>query len=565
MALPFPIALSQVIAKAPVDEYLMTSIKYNLEYLDSQIASAGGVTFNWNINGKITRLDKFKKALDTSVNYSDFAPQAMRAVLKRSGISGTLKFDLRKLATPKTPIIEVAHQYAAATQSIARAASAINTQSIARTIAQVSTQSISYAKGAGSITSIINVGGNLWRYNLGATVLDSDWRVGEYVIVSGASNANNNGTFEIVEVNQSNYGDVVVNNASGVAQTSSGGTVNLLLMSYNYANPMDADYVPGEKASFGGHTGASNNGLFDIYKVNEGGNNLWVYNQTGVLQAGVAGNVNVERWIYSYASPVSTEHYSIGETALMASHSTASNNGNKAIVDLNRGGNNIVIANTLAGAVQGGAAGNASPNRFVYAMPTNPSSQVQVGDSFSMEGHTNPANNGIFNIVFVNIGASNNLIIHNVDGVAQGGAAGNARSSRKLLKFTADQSSVYTTDSFIEIEGVQASGDYNNIRTIGQHEVLEVNRGGGANFNVVISVPGGQSQTNEAGHITTEAKSIFTVLPEIPISKTGNSADKILKFHSTNIVAGDIEATTPVLLYLLEVPEGAEDLSVILF
>jgi hypothetical protein len=392
--------------------------------------------------------------------------------------------------------------------------------------------------------------------------LDSDWKIGTFVTFAGCTNSANNGTFSIVNVNQSGFPSIVVSNASGVAQTSAAGTADLCLWSYNYSNPVDSDFAVGEVALFASHTNESKNGSFTIHKINEAGNNVWVYNQNGAAQASPAGTLNTERWIFAYSAAVNTNEYVAGERALMASHTNAANNGNKLIIEVNRSGNNLIIYNP-GGVVQGGAAGNATTNRWRYVLNTNPSSQVSVGDKVSFEGHTNAANNGIFEIKIVN-NSGNDLVIYNEAGVAQGSAAGAPRHTRKLVKFGSDQSSVFTTDSYFEMTGT-VSGLYRATPNREQFKVLEVNRGGGANYNVVIDGGNAPSQASPAGFVSLEAKSIFIVPPSIPVDVTAEEPNKVLKIQSSNFVAGSISTNTPVMLYILEVPLGdPEDLTVIL-
>jgi len=562
MALPNPIAISQTIAKAPVDQDLMDSIRLNLDYLDAQV-SGGSFLFTFNANGDLRVIRDFRDAIDTAITFTDFTPNVCRAVLKKSGTGGQLRFDLRKTTKPKTPIIGIDHQYEGATQSIARIGSAISTQSIQRSVAQISTQSISRAKSQLSIQSIINVGTNLWRYNFSGALLDSDYVVGKSVLVAGATAGGNNGTFAIVSINQSGFPSIVVSNASGVAQTSAAGTVDLQLFSYNYSNPVDPDFAAGEIVLMATHTDALSNGSKEIYKTNQTGNNIWIFDATGVTQGGAAGTADTNRWIFAYSSAVNTAHYVAGETALTASHTSGGNNGNLRIADVNRAGNNLVLYNPI-GVVQGGAAGTSSSNRWVYALSTDPSSQVTVGDLVSFENHTGPTNNLIAEVKIVNDSASNNLVIFNQGGVAQAGVAGSPRHTRKLVKFSSDQAANYTTDSFIQIQGAAVDA-YNTTPYREHYKVLQVNRGGGSNFNVVIDGQDRANQASPAGYIVLEAKSIFTVPPVISNENTGDQQDQIIRFQTTNIVAGLVETTTPLVLYVLEVPFGTpEDLTVIL-
>jgi TRAP-type mannitol/chloroaromatic compound transport system substrate-binding protein len=562
MALPFPISAGQTDAKSVVDDNLMDSIRLDLDYLDGLI-TGGSTILNWNVNGELIALNSWKKAVDTAAVVGAFTPGICRAALKKSGTSGVLKFDIRKHATPKTPIIEIANQFGASTQSVNNVAPALATQSIARSTSQISTQSISLVKSTINVQSIIQVPGtNKWRYNL-ASAPDSDWLVGDSVTFAGCTDANNNGTFNLVEISQSGFPSVVITNASGVAQTSAAGTIQLNLWSYNYTNPVSTEFVAGENFTSASHTDANNNGSLTIYKINQGGNNILVKNSAGVAQGGAVGTADVLRWQYNYSSTPSATDFIVGENAKMASHTNPANDGNFRITAVNQGGNNIIVYNT-AGVAQGGVAGNANTNRWIYAYSVDPSADVTAGDNVTFASHTTPANNGTFEVVQVNRSASNNLVIYNESGVTQAGVAGTVVTTKKIVKFSSDQSSVYTTDSLIEIAGCP-DGTYNWSPGREAFEVLEVNRGGGANYNVVIENSIGTSQASPAGYVQTEMRSIFTILPEIAADVTSLEANQIINDSFTDFVAGSISADTVLGLYVLEMQGGdPQDLTVFL-
>jgi hypothetical protein len=382
------------------------------------------------------------------------------------------------------------------------------------------------------------------------------------VTFASATNAANNGTFTINWVNDAGFPSVVITNASGVAQTGVSGTAQLQLMSYNFTNPVSAQFADGELAVFTSHTSANNNGDIAVYKINQSGNNIWVFKSNGVTQAGVAGTADVDRWVYAFTSAASTTDFIVGENAKMASHTSGGNNGNFRITAVNSGGNNIVVYNP-SGVIQGGVAGNVNTNRWVYAQNIDPSTQVTALDQVSFENHTTGVNNGIFTVVQVNR-SGNNLVIYNEAGVAQAGVAGNARHTRKIVKFASDQSAVYTTDSFIEISGTP-SLLYDEQSDIFPFRVLQVNRGGGSNFNVVISAGAAPSQPNPAGYIMTEQKSIFVSPPTIAVDVLGQTPNQIIKHQSSNMIGSPIPANTPIVLYVLEVPLGEPtDLSITL-
>lgn len=555
MALPYPISASQTDAKSPVDDNLMDSIRLDLEYLDSLFAT-GAAIFGFTLNGPMNAYRTMKKALDFVPVFGEFQPGFVRTNLKLSGASGSLRFDIRRHTTPKTPIVGIDHQYEGATTSIAQVAPNLNTQSITRSTAQISTQSITVAKATLSIQSIVFIGENKWRYNLSAAP-DADWVVGRSVLISGASSANNNGTFELVEKNNSGYPSIVIRNNIGVAQTTAAGTIQLQLFSYNYSNPVSTQFVAGELVTMAAHTTGVNNGQFEIAKINSGGNNIWVWNIVGVVQGAAAGTADVNRWKYALLSPASTTDFVVGERALMTSHTSAANNGNFRITAVNLDTDNVTVYNPN-GVVQGGVLGNINTNRWIYGLPTDPSSQITALDRVQLEGHTNNLNNGIFTVVQVNRSLANNVVVYNEAGVAQAGSAGFVRTTRKLVKFEADQSAVYTSLSFVEL--IQCPDSlYNYDDTKVQFSVLQVNRGGGANYNIVIDVPSGTSQASPAGYVALEAKSIFTSTPSIAVDTTSLEPNQMLKQTFTNIVAGLIPAETPLGLYILEIPTGRSE------
>ena len=550
--LPYPIASSQTDAQSPVDDNLMDSIRLDLDYLDS-LLSGGNYNFSFGLDGDLIGAFGFKSAIDVVPLYKEFGPVTCRFGLRKSGTSGTLQIDIRRHNVCKIPITGIDHQYDQATQSISNIAPALATQSISLVTPAISTQTITFAKSAINVNSIILLGNNRVRYNL-ASSPDSDWAVGDSVTFASCTNAANNGTFTIVEVNQSGFASVVISNPSGVAQTGAAGTAQLQLMSYNFTNPVSTEFVAGEQAVFASHTSANNNGTLTIYKINQSGNNIWVKKSNGVTQGAAAGTASVGRWVFVYSSAVPTPDFTVGERAKMASHTNAANNGNFTITAINSGGNNLVVYNP-AGVAQGAAAGTANTNRWIYAQPIDPSSQFSVGQFTQMEGHTNAANNGRFEVEQINRGAVNNLVIYNEAGVAQAGIAGNTRHTRKLIKFAVDQSSVFTTDSWIECVGT-VSGSYVKNDSVGPLKVLQVNRGGGSNYNVVIDFYGAPSQASPAGYVMNEMKSIFTTAPSLSMDVTSLEANDWIKTSTTSFVAGNIPAGTFLGLYVLQWPNG---------
>lgn len=568
MSLPYPLSPAQTDAKSPVDDNLMDSMRLNLEYLDT-IATQGGVpVYVWNVNGKLNYLSgRIAKRVDMQFLHVQQTFNRVRIAQEMSGNSGVTEIDIRYHSSPKTPIIGIDNQFSDSTTSIAQLGAAISTQAITAATAPVATQSISRAKASRSIQSIINVGASLWRYNLN-TAPDSDYKVGDSVLIAGATTPANNGTFTIVEVNQSGGNNIVISNGAGAAQTLPAGTLDLQLWSYNLVNPANASYVAGETVVLAGHTDANNNGNKTIYAINQGGNNIWIKGATMVAQAGVAGTVACTRWVYTFGAPVPSR-YVVGEKARFAAHSLGGNNGDFTVVAIN---NQTLTVSNVSGAAQGAAAGNASTLRWKYSFAGDPSINVSVGHSLVMAGHSSGGNNGIFTVVDLNDTTPNNIIVYNPNGVLQAGAAGTVISTRKLIKFAADQSLIYSAvaPSYVELKDCP-DGVYNMNNYTLPYKVLEVNRGSGANYNIVIEVPTGSTQSSPAGFVAIEARSIFTMVdgskPQVSSDMIGLTPHGILAatYSGASIISTPIPAQTYMGLYVLQVQGGSpENLSVML-
>jgi hypothetical protein len=76
-----------------------------------------------------------------------------------------------------------------------------------------------------NIQSISNVSGDIWRYQFSTGADVSTWKHLSEATFSGCTNANNDGTFPIDDVDLDNS-RIDVENSSGVAQGSAAGTVD---------------------------------------------------------------------------------------------------------------------------------------------------------------------------------------------------------------------------------------------------------------------------------------------------------------------------------------------------
>src|SRR5437773_309021 len=118
------IDLTQVAAKAPVDDHLMHAVAEDLYYLKA-LATSGGGNFDFKINGDLSRLTNvlpFRRidgAFVTKTGGTTLSAYAL--YLEKPGTSGVLEIDIRKYRSPLTPILGIDFQYQSAINSITRA------------------------------------------------------------------------------------------------------------------------------------------------------------------------------------------------------------------------------------------------------------------------------------------------------------------------------------------------------------------------------------------------------------------------------------------------------------
>lgn len=571
------ITAAQVDAKSPIDERLMQAIRQDLYDLDAAIAAAGAFDYQFKLNGYLKRLrigdgtTTFipRRRVDGSMISKATTFTSARVMLEQPGDSGTLEVDIRRYTTPNVALAGIEHLFTDAITSIGRAGSSLSTQSITRTASQISTQSISRWKSQLSIQSIVpvsrafselgdvygNTYRNMYRINLSGTV-DSDWKAGDTVTVASASNSGNNGTFTILFTNLDGGNNVVVNNSSGAAQDSVAGTVDLDAWKYVFTNPVDSEFVAGEYAVFASHTNAANDGNKIIYATNQGGNNIIVKSSTGVAQGSAAGNANNTRWKYALASAAPSD-YVVGEAAFMSSHSSGSNDGNFLIVAVNSGGNNIVVSN-YSGVAQGGAAGNIQTQRWTYVFSSDPSSEVSAGDYVWTDDATSSINRGQFVVKQVNRSGGFNIVVYNSSGTTQASSGGNMQSSKVKVKFSADQSSYITTSSRLTLFGLPVGSD--GMGLDGDYDVTEVNRGGGGNYNAVVSMylaPRSRS-VSASGRLVLESKSLFDTRPSITYTDFAGKWAQLSTNAVFNATQAVVPANTLIMMDILNIPANGE-------
>lgn len=577
MTLPNPIAASQVDAKSPIDEALMQAIKADLEYLDAAQQAAGAFDYQFKVNGDLGALrsgflgtGSFIKRLRVDGGLISKATtfQACRAVLEYAGTQGTLDVDVRRYTKPDAAITSIRSLFTDAITSIGRVGSSLNTQSIARVTPQIATQSVARWKSTLNIASIVThsvdeSGNKVMRLNLTGGTVDLDWypsaqvafATGQVTVASATSGANN-GTFTVYAVLDDGANAILITNNNGVEQNSPAGTCDLEAWKYTFTNPVSSEFTAGEYCLAASHTAGGNDGLLLIYAINQGGNNIITYGTGHVAQGGAAGNINVQRFIYTMAAPVSATNYVVGEYALMAGHTSGLNNGTFTITGVNSGGNGVSIYNQL-GVVQGGAAGTVDTTRWIYAFATDPSADVAVNDYIIFAGTTSGLNSGTFQVKAVNQSAGTNVVVASYFGTTQGGAAGTAYTAKKKVSFATDQSAYITTDSRIHLANTYAL-------PVDDYDVLEVNRGGGANYNAIIRCNGTTEQYGAQGLVSLESKSIFNTRPSIAVQPYYNNFHNTGGRISTNAVLNAtrkiIPADTLVMADIYDVPKNAKNL-----
>jgi hypothetical protein len=545
---------SSVDAQSPVDEALMGLIKDNLDDHESRLLLTKAFPYQFKVNGYLHPIATLRrKRLDGAL--ISIATTFLQALiwLDEPGTSGTLEIDIKKLTKTNTPITGVTRLFSSVINSIARAGAGTSTQSVTRATSQISTQTITQWKSSINVSSIQVLGGadDLVRYNL-ASAPDSDWIVGDTVTFASCSTGANNISATIVRINDDGANNVVVSNSSGVDQSGVAGTCTLRAYSYNFSASVNAHFFAGESAIFASHSDAANDGTLTIYAINQTGNNIIVKNATGVVQGGAAGNVNTARWIFAFSGAASSD-FVVGENVITSSHTSGSNDGTFPIKAVNSGGNNVILYNT-AGVTQGGAAGTVNSKRWVIFFSSDPSSEITAGDTVIVAGATAPANDGEFVVKEVNRTTSDNVVVYNNSGVAQGGSAGTLVTKKLKIKFSSDQSAVYSTDSYVEVFGSVSRG-----LDDAWLEVLEVNRGGGSNYNVVVESSGASEQVGAAGRIILEGKSIFSTRPSLTLATDVlNSTNRHAQSSSNAVFNAEATVDTGDLLAMdiISIPDG---------
>jgi len=563
MALDPVITPDQTDAKSPIDEQLMDGIRENLENFDTRLTLSAGADFAFRVNGPLDILNlggnpDNGKELDGAFIAQERTLQVASLFINSQGAGGDLEVDVRRLKFLGRPISGIQNIFTANTNSINRGSATLNTQSITKAEGDLATQSVSFEKAPENIDNIIQItGAQLFRINLTniAQPLDEDYAVGRYVKIAGCSDPNNDGIFDIKQVSKDNGKNIVIENALGTAQGLAGGTVQLLLVAYTFAGAVPANFVAGEDVIFNGHTDPSNDGTFTMYKTNVGGNNILVYRTTDLVeQVGAGGQAEILRFQYNFNTAV-LGAFVAGEVAEFSTHTDPANDGSFEIKQVNNaGGDNIVIYNP-AGVLQGGIAGAVDTNRWVYALDADPDGFFQIGDNAIMAGHTDPANNGTFNLVDVKYLATNNVVVYNPAGVTQAGAGGTVDHAQKAITFREDYSADFTAGkSSVEIKNTP-NGDND-----GTFTVIDVNRLAVSPFNIICELTSGLLQDGDDGQIFSEVRSIFTE-GSLTMDVTQDKQILTVTNPDGDILDEALAVDTILLLDVLQAPAGSDTIA----
>jgi len=153
----------------------------------------------------------------------------------------------------------------------------------------------------------------------------------------------------------------------------------------------------------------------EIAALNASGTDLVVIYPSGAVQGGSGGSVETLRWTYAFIVDPAPD-ISIGDIVIFSGCTSANNDGQFDVREIDRFAlNNVVIYNEI-GVTQGGVAGDARSERVVVGFDTDFSSDYDTARSFALlKGFVNTANNGEFRVVETNRGggaAKNIVILH---------------------------------------------------------------------------------------------------------------------------------------------------------
>lgn len=169
---------------------------------------------------------------------------------------------------------------------------------------------------------------NYAKYTMSSSV-GTEFVVGENALAASHTSANDNGNKTIFFVSGNDL--YLKSSTAFVAQTGAAGNINVNRWKYATSVTPSTSLVVGENAKMASHTTGANNGNFPIKVVAASG--VTVYNEAGVAQAGVAGTINTNRWIYN-GSLGSYTYFNSDSQVTIQNTTTAANNGTFNVVEV---------------------------------------------------------------------------------------------------------------------------------------------------------------------------------------------------------------------------------------
>jgi uncharacterized delta-60 repeat protein len=233
--------------------------------IQTQLDSKSKGVYRFSVNGNLSGVnDSNRKRIDGAVLRSSFNPSVCKLALGKGGRSGSLKIDVRHHQRVNAMVTRIAPEFEAEVNTVTNVAPNHATQSIARAASALSTSSIAYSKSAIQIRSVI-VEYGYTRYYL-ESAPDSEWEVGDYVTISACKNTANNGLFQILGIQTDQWsGSLLLNNTAGVNELNPSGKYDEdRADNYSYAN-----YTYNTNLGTASNTAATS--IVDSAKTSDGG------------------------------------------------------------------------------------------------------------------------------------------------------------------------------------------------------------------------------------------------------------------------------------------------------
>ena len=145
-----------------------------------------------------------------------------------------------------------------------------------------------------------------WVYAYSSALDTNNFSVGERGLFSAHTSGVNNGNLSIVGVNVSGN-NLIIYNPDALSQAGATGTLNTNRWVFNVSMSAENVINAGDKIEAIGHSESSNNGTFAVVVVNRGGtNNIEIYNESGVVQTAIEGEVRTTKKLIGFDSDYSS-------------------------------------------------------------------------------------------------------------------------------------------------------------------------------------------------------------------------------------------------------------------